>query len=72
MAWKWVKSREHEFWNFIPFITVANELDIAWQNDRGVLMASCGVEAWEAYYKPTVNYEDVRDCEEHFDLPEHY
>lgn len=72
MAWLWVKKQvserenQNENWRMFSFETVANGLDIEWRNNNGVAVANCGDIWWEAFYRPTIQYENVRDREEHF------
>ena len=73
MAWIWinqrVRERHGENWDIAPFLTTANAMDRQWSQgfgEDGFCVADSDGYEYIAYYEPTLNYEDVRDREEHF------
>lgn len=73
MAWIWinqeVERRHEEEWEITPFLTVADQMDRDWRRgfgEEGVCVAEDDGYEYIAYYEPTLNYEDIRDREEHF------
>ena len=73
MAWIWisgqVRERHGENWDIAPFLTTANAMERQWRQgfgDDGFCVADSDGYEYITYYEPTVNYEDVRNREEHF------
>ena len=73
MAWIWINHQVRQYhgeeWEVCPFLTIADSMDYEWRQGNGhhgmVVAYREGYE-YAAYYEPTINYEDVRDREEHF------
>ena len=74
MAWIWIRAQVdrcdyREDWEVTPFLETADEMDRQWaqgDGEDGSMVADDDGYEYVAYYRPHVQYEDVRDREEHF------
>lgn len=74
MAWIWIKNQTEliqtvDDWDVTGFITCADSMDTNWRNgygENGYCVVTGDPFEFIAYYKPSLQYEDIRDHEEQY------